>query len=173
MSVVKSLLLAVGGAAIVATGVAGTANAHIVAASPGSCDLYAREYAAVHAPQFGFGGWNSAYRYAYNQCLAGGPDFVSATPYGYGYGYRYGHAGPFATFGSALAAPVYFGAHVAGSALHAGTTVAGAALSIPGTILSGTASAFSPYAAPEPTISPTAAPVVRKNYRGTYETPQY
>jgi hypothetical protein len=173
MSVVKNLLLAVGGAAIVATGLATSANAQVVAAGPGACEAYASEYAAVNAPQFGLFGWNAAYRHAYNECIAGGPDFASATPYGYRYGYRYGYAGPFAAVGSAVAAPVYFGANVAGAAVHAGTTVAGAALSLPGAILFGTASAFSPYATPEPTISPTAAPVVRKNYRGTYETPQY
>ena len=169
MSVVKNLLLAIGGAAVMAAGLASTANAQTVAAGPGACEAYASEYAAVNAPQFGPFGWNSAYRHAYNECIAGGPDFVSATPYGY----RYGHAGPFAAVGSAVAAPLHFGANVAGAAVHAGTTVAGAALSLPGAILSGTASAFSPYATPEPTISPTAAPAVRKNYRGTYETPQY
>jgi hypothetical protein len=78
MSVVKNLLLAVGGAAIVATGLATSASAQVVAAGPGACEAYASEYAAVNAPQFGLFGWNAAYRHAYNECIAGGPDFASA-----------------------------------------------------------------------------------------------
>jgi hypothetical protein len=164
MSVVKSLLLAVGGAAMVATGVASTANAHVVAAGPGACEAYASEYAAVNGPQFGPFGWNGAYRHAYNECITGGPSFVSAHPYGY--------RSPFVTASTALAAPVHAGAYVAGSALYAGASLAGTALSIPGAILGGTASAFAPaapVATPEPAAAP--APVVVKNYRGTYETP--
>jgi hypothetical protein len=159
MSVVRSLLLGLGGAAIVATGVAGTAstaNAQVVAATPGACEIYAHEYAAVHASQFGTAGWDTAYRFAYNECLIGGPSFVA------GLGY---------VAGSALHA----GAHVAGTALHAGTSLAGAALSIPGTILGGTAAALAPPAttAPAaPVVSPTAEPVVTKNYRGTFEAPR-
>jgi hypothetical protein len=174
MSVVKSLLLAVGGAAMVATGVASTANAHVVAAGPGACEAYASEYAAVNAPRFGLFGWNAAYRHAYNECTTGGPSFVSADPYGY--------RTPFVTASTALAAPVQAGAHVAGSALYAGANIAGSALqagaslagtalSIPGAILGGTASAFAP-AAPVTTPEPVAAPAPEmvKNYRGTYET---
>lgn len=165
MSVVSKILLGIGGAAVVATGLAGTANAQVVAATAGSCELYAREYAAVQAPRFAPIRWNKAYHFAYNQCLAGGPSFVSGSPYGYRYGYR----GPVAALGTALAAPVYFGASVAGAALNAGASLAGAALSAPAAIASGTISVLTPTAT-EPVISPTAAPVVSKNYRGTYET---
>ena len=161
MSVVKSLLLAVSGAAIVATGVASTANAHVVAAGPGACEAYAGEYAAVNSPRFGLFGWNAAYRHAYNECIAGGPSFASADPYGY--------RSPFVTASTALAAPVHAGAYVAGSALYAGASLVGTALSIPGAILGGTASALAPapvVAMPEPGAP---EPVVVKNYRGTYE----
>ena len=171
----RKILLAVGGAAAMATGLAGTANAHVVAAGPGACEAYASEYAAVNAPRFGLFGWNAAYRHAYNECTVGGPTFVSDDSYGY--------RAPFVTTGTALAAPVHAGAYVAGSALHAGAniagsalhagaTLAGTALSIPGAILGGTASALAPaapVATPEPAAAP--APVVAKNYRGTYETP--
>ena len=159
MSVVKSLLLAASAAAM-ATGLVGTANAQVVAAGPGACEAYASEYAAVNSPRFGLFGWNAAYRHAYNECISGGPSFVSAYPYGY--------RAPFVTTSSALAAPVHAGAYVAGSALYAGASLAGTALSIPGAILGSTASALAPapLATPEP-VAPE--PVVVKNYRGTYE----
>ena len=181
MSVVKSLLLGLGGAAVVATGVASTtstASAQAVAAGVGACEHYAREYAAVNTARFG--GWDTAYRFAYNECLTGGPDFVVAGPYGYGdgYGYGYGHgygygAGPLAFGANVAGSALYAGANVAGTALRAGANIAGAALAIPGTILGGTAAALAPpatYDPVEPRISPTAEPVVVKNYRGTYET---
>lgn len=170
MSVVKSLLLGMGGAAVMATGLAGTANAHVVAAGAGACEVYAREYAAVHAPQFGLFGWNAAYRHGYNACLAGGPDFVSVSPVGYNYNYGYSpFAAPIAFGANVAGAAVNAGATVAGAAINAGASLAGAALSIPGAILGGTAAALTPPVA-EPVVSPTAAPVVTKNYRGTYET---
>lgn len=168
MSVSKKILLGLGGAAVMATGLAGTANAHVVAAGAGACELYAREYAAVHAPQFGLAGWDTAYRYAHNECLAGGPSFVSAAPFrGYGYG-----NGPFAAFGNALAAPVVAAANIAGAAVQAGVSIAGAALAAPAAIASGTVAAFTSTMDVEPIVTPTAAvaPVVSKNYRGTYET---
>ena len=176
MSVVKSFLLGLGGAAVVASGVAGTAStasAQTVAAGVGACEYYAHEYAAVNTPRYG--DWNTAYRFAYNECLTGGPDFVAAGPYDqygnpYSYPYSY-HGGPLAAGAHVAGSALYAGATVAGSAIHAGTSIAGAALSIPGAILGGTASVLAP--APvyvEPRISPTAAPVVTKNYRGTYET---
>lgn len=167
MSVSRKILLGLGGAAVMATGLAGTANAHVVAAGAGACEVYAREYAAVHAPQFGLAGWDTAYRYAYNECLAGGPSFVSASPFrGYGYGYQ----GPFATLGTALAAPVVAAGTIAGAAVNAGVSIAGAALAAPAAIASGTVAALTPPV--EPIVTPAAAPapVVRKNYRGTYET---
>lgn len=178
MSVTKKFLLAIGGAAVLATGIAGTASAHVVAAGPETCEAYARQYAAANAPQFGLFGWNAAYRRGYNECVTGGPDLVSVSPAGYRT-----PGGPFAGFGAAVTAPVALGANVAGAAVNAGATVAGAAinagariagaaLSIPGAILGGTATALAPAVA-EPVISPTAAPaapVVTKNYRGTYET---
>lgn len=171
MSVVRSILLGLGGAAVVASGVAGTtstASAQVVAAGVGACEHYAQEYAAVNTPRFG--DWNTAYRFAYNECLTGGPDFVIAAPHDYGYGYGYG-AGPLAFGANVAGSALYAGANVAGTALHAGASIAGAALSIPGAILGGTASALAPQTAPvEPRISPTAEPVVTKNYRGTYET---
>ena len=174
MSVVKSLLLGLGGAAVVASGVAGTtsANAQLVAATTGACESYAQEYAAVNTPRFG--DWNTAYRFAYNECLTGGPEFVADGPYaydGYAYnGYAYG-GGPFAAGAYVAGSALQAGASVAGSALNAGANIAGAALSIPGAILGGTASALAPTTVPvEPRISPTAEPVVVKNYRGTYET---
>ncbi|HUE46822.1 MAG TPA: BA14K family protein [Aestuariivirgaceae bacterium] len=166
MSVVKSFLLGLGGAAVVASGVAGTAStasAHTVAAGVGACEFYAREYAAVNTPHFG--DWNTAYRFAYNECLTGGPDFVVGGPYTYG-------RGPLSAGAHVAGSALHAGASVAGSALNAGASLAGAALSIPGAILGGTASALAPQAAPvRPRISRTAAPVVTKNYRGTYETP--
>lgn len=176
MSVVKSFLLGLGGAAVVASGVAataGTASAHSVAAGVGACEQYGREYAAVNTPRHG--DWNTAYRFAYNECVTGGPDFVAAGPYEtygnpYAYPYSY-HGGPLAFGANVAGSALYAGANVAGSALNAGASIAGAALSIPGAILGGTASALAPATAPlEPRISPTAAPVVVKNYRGTYET---
>ena len=174
MTVSRKILLALGGAAVMATGLAGTANAHVVAAGAGACEVYAREYAAVHAPQFGLFGWNTAYRYAYNECLAGGPSFVSASPFrGYGYaGYGYGY-GPFAGFGRVLAAPVVAAGNIAGAAVQAGASIAGAALAAPAAIASGTVDALTPDVWAEPVVTPAAAPapVVRKNYRGTYETP--
>ena len=177
MSVVKSLLLGLGGAAVVASGVAGTtgtASAQTVAATTGACEHYAREYAAVNTPRMG--DWNTAYRFAYNECVTGGPDFVVAGPYDrfgnpYTYPYSY-HSGPLAAGAHVAGSALRAGATVAGSAINAGASIAGAALSIPGAILGGTASALAPATAPvEPVISPTAAPVVTKNYRGTYETP--
>ena len=176
MSVVKSFLLGLGGAAVVASGVAGTtstASAQTVAAGVGACEHYAREYAAVNTPRYG--DWDTAYRFAYNECLTGGPDFVVGGPYAaygnaYSYPYSY-HAGPFAAGAHLAGSALQAGANIAGSALHAGASVAGAALSIPGAILGGTASALAPTTTPvEPRISPTAEPVVVKNYRGTYET---
>lgn len=165
MSVVRSFLLGLGGAAVVASGVAGptsTASAQTVAAGVGACEHYARQYAAVNTPQFG--DWNTAYRFAYNECVTGGPDFVVGGPYSYG-------GGPLAAGAHVSGSALHAGANIAGSALHAGASVAGTALSIPGAILGGTASAFAPATAPvQPRISPTAAPVVTKNYRGTYET---
>jgi hypothetical protein len=174
MSVVKSFLLGLGGAAVVASGVAGTtsASAQTVAAGVGACEHYAQEYAAVNTPRYG--DWNTAYRFAYNECLTGGPDFVVGGPYDqygnpYSYPYSY-HGGPLAAGAHVAGSALHAGATVAGSALHAGASIAGAALSIPGAILGGTASAFAPATAPfQPQISPTAAPVVTKNYRGTYE----
>jgi hypothetical protein len=166
MSVVKSFLLGLGGAAVVASGVAGTAStasAQTVAAGVGACEHYAREYAAVNTPRFG--DWDTAYRFAYNECVTGGPDFVVAGPYGY-------HRGPLAAGAHVAGSALHAGASIAGSALHAGASIAGAALSIPGAILGGTATALAPVttAPVQPRISPTAAPVVTKNYRGTFET---
>jgi hypothetical protein len=177
MSVVKSFLLGLGGAAVVASGVAGTAStasAQTVAAGVGACEHYAREYAGVNTPRYG--DWNTAYRFAYNQCLTGGPDFVAAGPYDqYGNPYAYPHSyhgGPLAAGAHVAGSALHAGASIAGSAVNAGASIAGAALSIPGAILGGTASAFAPAPSPvETRISPTAAPVVTKNYRGTYETP--
>jgi hypothetical protein len=173
MSVTRKLLLGLGGAAVVATGVASTANAQTVAAGAGACEVYAREYAAVYAPQFGLFGWNKAYRHGYNECLAGGPSVVSADPMGIDYRYGYAHRGPFAGFGAALAAPVVAAGNIAGAAVNAGASIAGAALSIPGAILGGTAAALDPMPDPVMEVEPAAAPapVVSKNYRGTYETP--
>lgn len=163
MSVVKSFLLGLGGAAVVASGVAGatsTASAQTVAAGVGACEYYAREYAAVNTPQFG--DWNTAYRFAYNECLTGGPDFVVGGPY---------RGGPLAAGAHVAGSALHAGANIASTAVNAGASIAGAALSIPGAILGGTASALAPTTAPvQPRISPTAAPVVTKNYRGTYET---
>lgn len=163
MSATKKLLLGLGGAAIVATGVASTANAQMVAAGAGACEVYAREYAAAYAPQFGLFGWNKAYRQGYNACLAGGPDFVAVSPV---------HRGPFAGFGAALAAPVVAAGNIAGAAVNTAANIAGAALSIPGAILGGTAAALDPVPEPVVDVEPAAAPapVVSKNYRGTYET---
>jgi hypothetical protein len=178
MSVVKSFLLGLGGAAVVASAIAGTAStasAQTVAAGVGACEHYAREYAAVNTPRFG--DWDTAYRFAYNECITGGPDFVAGGPYEhygnpYAYPYSY-HGGPFAAGAHVAGSALQAGASIAGSALHAGTTIAGAALSIPGAILGGTAAALAPPATTfpaQPRISPTAAPVVTKNYRGTFET---
>jgi hypothetical protein len=176
MSVVKSFLLGLGGAAVVASGVAGTAStasAQTVAAGYGACEHYAREYAAVNTPRYG--DWNTAYRFAYNECLTGGPDFVVGGPYDqygnpYNYPYSY-HGGPLAAGAHVAGSALYAGASIAGSAVNAGASIAGAALSIPGAILGGTASALAPATVyGQPRISPTAAPVVTKNYRGTYET---
>jgi hypothetical protein len=175
MSVVKSFLLGLGGAAVVASGVAGTAStasAQTVAAGVGACEHYGREYAAVNTPRYG--DWNTAYRFAYNECLTGGPDFVVAGPYDrYGNPYSYPHSyhgGPIAAGARVAGSALHAGASIAGSAINAGASIAGAALSIPGAILGGTASALAPAPAPvETRISPTAAPVVTKNYRGTYE----
>jgi len=164
MPVSRKILLALGGAAVMATGLAGTANAHVVAAGAGACEVYAREYAAVHSPQFGLAGWDTAYRYAYNECIAGGPSFVSASPFrGYG-------NGPFAALGNALAAPVVAAGNIAGAAVQAGASIAGAALAAPAAIASGTVAALTPPV--EPVVTPAAAPApaVSKNYRGTYET---
>jgi hypothetical protein len=152
MSVAKKVLLGLGGAAVMAAGIAGTANAQVVAAGPGACDAYAHEYAAVNAPQFGFGGYDTAYRHAYNECISGGPDFVGAGAY---------------AVGSALHA----GTSVAGSALYAGTSVVGTALSLPGAILGGTTAALAPTSPITPEIDFTKPRVEIKNYRGTYEVP--
>lgn len=171
MSATRKILLAIGGAAAMATGLASTASAQVVAAGPGACEAYAREYAAVNAPQFGLFGWNAAYRVAYNECISGGPTFVSD--------YTYDYRAPFVTASTALAPPVYAGATVAGSALYAGANVAGsalyaganlagAALSIPGTVLGGTASALAPVG-PVVVPDPVVEPEIVKNYRGTYE----
>jgi hypothetical protein len=161
MSLAKQLLLGVGGAAVMAIGVSGTANAQVVA-SAGSCELYAREYAAVHAPRYGLSGWNTAYGYAYNQCLAGGPTFVSVPPYP-----APTYSGPFSAFGQLITAPVVAAANVAGAAVYAGATVAGAVVSAPAAIAS---SIVAPVVEPEPVVSPAAAtPVVTRNYRGSYE----
>ncbi len=177
MSVVKSFLLGLGGAAVVASGVAGTtgsASAHTVAAGVGACENYAGEYAAVNTPRYG--DWNTAYRFAYNECITGGPGFVVAGPYDqYGNPYSYPssyYGGPLAAGAHVAGSALYAGANIAGSAVNAGASIAGAALSIPGAILGGTASALAPAttAPVRPRISPTAAPVVTKNYRGTYET---
>jgi hypothetical protein len=176
MSVVKSFLLGLGGAAVVASGVAGTtstASAQSVAAGVGACEHYAREYAGVNTPRYG--DWNTAYRFAYNECLTGGPDFVAQGPYeNYGNPYSYPHSyhgGPLAAGAYVAGSALHAGASIASSAVNAGASIAGAALSIPGAILGGTASALAPAPAPvETRISPTAAPVVVKNYRGTYET---
>src|SRR5688572_22858268 len=133
MSVTKKLLLGIGGAAVMATGLAGTANAHVVAASAASCEFYAREYAAVHAPRFGLAGWNTAYRYAYNECLVGGPSFASVPPYP-----APAYSGPFSAFARLVTAPVVAAANVAGAAVNAGATVAGADLSTPAAIAAST-----------------------------------
>lgn len=174
MSVLKKTLYGAGAAAVLATGLASGAQAHtVVGSSPaGQCELYAQQYAGAYAPQFGGAGWDDAYRFAYNRCVAGGPNFVAspaATTYG---------------LGTALAAPIHAGANiagsaiqagatVAGSAIHAGTSLAGAALSIPGTVLGGL---FAPQATTSAALAPAPAadvePVVRKNYRGTFEEPQ-
>lgn len=184
MSVFKKLLFGAGGAALLASGLASGAQAHTVvgASATGSCELYAQQYAGAYAPQFGAAGWDDAYRFAYNRCVAGGPSFVvtpvAGAPYGYNYGYNYG-------LGGAIAAPVYAGANIAGSAIQAGATVAGsaiqagaglagAALSIPGTVLGGlfgSPATSSAALAPVPAAAPVE-PVVRKNYRGTFEEPQ-
>jgi hypothetical protein len=171
MTVTRKLLLGLGGAAIVATGVASTANAQTMAAGAGACEVYAREYASVYAPQFGLFGWNKAYRQGYNACLAGGSDFVAVSPVGYDY--RYAHRGPFAGFGAVLAAPVVAAGNIAGAAVNTAANIAGTALSIPGAILGGTAAALDPVPDPVMDVEPAAAPapVVSKNYRGTYETP--
>jgi hypothetical protein len=79
MSKTRKLLLGLGGAAIVAAGIAGPASAQ-VAAGVRACELYAREYAAVHVPQFGLVGWNLAYRHGYRACLSGGPSFIPEHP---------------------------------------------------------------------------------------------
>ena len=50
MSLVKKFLLGLGGAALMVTGVASTASAHDPIGAGDYCELYAREYAAVHAP---------------------------------------------------------------------------------------------------------------------------
>ena len=164
MSVSRKILLGLGGAAIMAAGAAGTANAQVVAASTGSCDLYAREYATMHAPRFGFGGWNTAYRWAYNECIAGGPSFVSASPYP-----APAYSGPFAGLGALVTAPVVAAANVAGAAVNAGASIAGAALAAPAAVAAGTASALAPPVATAPAVSATAEPVVTKNYRGEFE----
>jgi hypothetical protein len=154
MSLVKKLLLGVGGAALMVTGVASTASAQDLIGAGDHCDLYAREYAAVHAPSFA--GWDMAYRHAFNECITGGPTFVSARPF----------AGPFGLAGAALAAPL----GVAGAAVHAGATVAGAVLEAPATIAAGTAAALAPpplEPAVEATVEPE--PVVTRNFVGSLE----
>ncbi len=155
MSLVKKFLLGVGGAALMATGIASTASAQVVLGGGEPCDRYAREYAAIHAPHFA--GWDIAYRHAFNECITGGPTFVSARPF----------AGPFGLAGAALAAPLT----VAGAAVHAGTTVAGAALEAPATIVAGTTAALAPPPPLEAVTVPTvdAEPVVVRNYRGSFE----
>ncbi len=163
MSVTRKLLLGLGGAAIAAMGLASTANAQVVATA-GSCELYAREYAAVHAPRFGLAGWNTAYRYAFNECTLGGPTFVSVPPYP-----APAYSGPFSAFARLVTAPVVAAANVAGAAVSGAASVAGAVVSAPAAIA---ASTVAPIVETEPVVAPAAAPapVVTKNYRGTYET---
>lgn len=175
MSVLKKTLYGAGAAAVLATGLATGAQAHTVVgtSAAGQCELYAQQYAGAYAPQFGGAGWDDAYRFAYNRCVAGGPSFVASPAAATTYG-----------LGTALAAPIHAGANiagsaiqagatVAGSAIHAGTSLAGAALSIPGTVLGGL---FAPPATSSAALAPAPAadvePVVRKNYRGTFEEPQ-
>jgi hypothetical protein len=152
MSVVKKFLLGAAGAAVLATGAAGSAHAQMYAAT-GPCDMYAREYAAVYAPQFG---WDWAYRHAYNECLTGGPTFVGAPYQGPLY------ASPFAPFGAAV---------TAGADIATGTVAALASPFDP---------ALDPEFAPEPVapatthlhppIHPTISePVVMRNFRGSFE----
>jgi hypothetical protein len=107
MSATKKLLLRLGGAAIVATGVASAASAQtLVAAGVDACELYAREYAAVHVPLFGLLGWNLAYRHGYNACIAGGPSFVPEHPVYVDLGYGFILTGPFARIGAGAAVPL-------------------------------------------------------------------
>jgi hypothetical protein len=109
MSVTK-LLLGLGGAAVLAAGAASMASAQSeVAAGVGPCKFYAREYAAVHVPQFGLLGWNIAYRHAYNACVAGGPSFIPEHPVYIDHRYGYTLRNPFAGSDAALAAPVAAG----------------------------------------------------------------
>lgn len=164
MSANRNILLGLGAAAVMATGFAGAANAHVVAASSGSCDLYAREYATIHAPRYSLGGWDIAYRWAYSECIAGGPSFASASPYP-----APAYSGPFSGLGALVTAPVLAAAHVAGAAVNAGASIAGAALSAPAAIASGTVSALASPVVTPTGVSATAEPVVTKNYRGTYE----
>jgi hypothetical protein len=162
MSVTRKLLLGLGGAAMAAVGLASTANAQVVATA-GSCELYAREYAAVHAPRFGLAGWNTAYRYAFNECTLGGPTFVSVPPYP-----APAYSGPFSAFGRLLTAPVVAAANVAGAAVSGAATVAGAVVSAPAAIAG---AAVAPIVEPEPVVAPAAAPapIVKRNYRGSFE----
>ena len=97
MSMTKKLLLGLGGAAIVAVGTASMASAQSeVAAGVRACELYAREYAAVHVPQFGLLGWNLAYRHGYSACVSGGPSFIPEHPVYIDHRYGYTLRGPFA-----------------------------------------------------------------------------
>jgi hypothetical protein len=175
MSVAKKFLLGAAGAALLATGAAGSAHAQAVYAATDACEMYAHEYATVHAPHFGRFGWDAAYRHAYNECLTGGPTFVSAPYTGPLY-----YTGPFAPFGTA--------ATLAGAALAAPLSVAGAAVTAGADIATGTAAALAspfdpalePEFAPEPVapatghlnppIHPTMSePVVMRNFRGSFE----
>jgi hypothetical protein len=156
MSVVKKFLFGAAGAALLATGAAGSAHAQAMYAATDPCDMYAREYAAVNAPHFGPFGWDSAYSHAYNECLTGGPTFVGAPYQGPLY------ASPFAPFGAAV---------TAGADIATGTAAALASPFDP---------AFDPEFVPEPVapatthlnppIHPTMSePVVMRNFRGSFE----
>jgi hypothetical protein len=174
MSVVKKFLFGAAGAAVLATGAASSVHAQAMYVATDPCDMYAREYAAVNAPHFGPYGWDSAYRHAYNECLTGGPTFLSGPYTGPLY------SGPFA--------PVDTAATLAGAALAAPLSVAGAAVTAGADIATGTAAALAspfdpaldPEFAPEPVapasgelnppIHPTMSePVVMRNFRGSFE----
>lgn len=154
---VKKVLLGACGAAAVAAGAVSAAQAHTVVASTTNCDVYARQYAQVHAPRFGlFAGWRRAYDFAYNQCLAGDPVSMA----------------PAAGLAGVVTAPVVAAANIAAGAVTTAATIAGTALSVPAAAATALASPF-PAApvvqAPSPQVRPAAAePVVTKNYRGSF-----